>query len=66
MQYSAQPPVKPLLLTIDQVSQVMHLGRSKIYELINNEGLPVQRFGKAVRVPYESLQKWLQERGATN
>ncbi len=54
--------VKPLLLTIPQVMRCLGLGRNKVYDLIQKEGLPVKRFGRAVRVPYADLQKWVEER----
>jgi excisionase family DNA binding protein len=54
--------VQPLLLTIPQVMKCLSLGRNKVYDLINKEGLPVKRFGKAVRVPYVALQQWLEQR----
>jgi excisionase family DNA binding protein len=54
--------VQPLLLTIPQVMQCMGLGRNKVYDLINKEGLPVLRFGRAVRVSYVALQQWLEQR----
>lgn len=53
---------QPLLLTIPQVMQCMGLGRNKVYDLINKEGLPVLRFGRAVRVSYVALQQWLEQR----
>lgn len=54
--------VQPLLLTIPQVMECLALGRNKVYDLINKEGLPVKRFGRAVRVPYAALQQWLEQR----
>jgi excisionase family DNA binding protein len=54
--------VQPLLLTIPQVMKCMSLGRNKVYDLIQKEGLPVQRFGRAVRVSYGDLQQWLEDR----
>lgn len=56
----------PLLLNIEQAEQMLGLGRSKIYELIANEGLPVVRFGRAIRVPYASLQDWIKQREEQN
>jgi len=53
---------KPLLLNISQAAQMLGLGHTKLYELIANEGLPVVRFGRAVRVPYSSLQDWIKRR----
>jgi excisionase family DNA binding protein len=54
--------VQPLLLTIPQVMRCMGLGRNKIYDLIQKEGLPVLRFGRSVRVSYTTLQQWLEQR----
>jgi excisionase family DNA binding protein len=54
--------VQPLLLTIPQVMKCLGLGKNKVYELIQKEGLPVKRFGRAVRVSYVDLQNWLAQR----
>ncbi len=53
---------QPLLLNIQQVAKALGLGRTKVYELIAMEGLPVVRFGRAVRVSPSSLQRWLARR----
>ena len=54
--------VQPLLLTVSQVAASLGLGRTKVYELIATEGLPVVKFGTATRVPLASLQKWVEKR----
>jgi len=51
-----------LLLTIPQVAKALNLGRTKVYELIWKENLPIRKFGRAVRVSKEDLQRWLEER----
>jgi len=51
--------MQPLLLTVEQVAQVLNFSRSKVYELINFGELPVLRFGKSVRVRVSSLEQWL-------
>ena len=53
---------QPLLLSIPDVAATLGLGRSKVYELIAKEGLPVVRFGRSVRVSAASLQKWVEQR----
>ena len=53
---------QPLLLSIPDVAASLGLGRSKVYELIAKEGLPVIRFGRSVRVSAASLQKWVEQR----
>ncbi len=52
----------PLLLTIAQVATILNLGRTKVYELIDKENLPIHKFGRATRISPTELQQWLQER----
>lgn len=52
----------PLLLNIPQVMKLLDLSRSKVDKLINREGLPVIRFGRAIRISPVSLQQWLEQR----
>ena len=53
---------EPLLLNIAEVAATLGLGRSKVYELIAEDGLPVIHFGRSVRVSVTSLQRWVEER----
>jgi len=62
LEQQEQEVPQPQLWTIAQVSKALNLGRTKIYELIWKEQLPVQRFGRAVRVSPVALQRWLAER----
>jgi excisionase family DNA binding protein len=52
----------PPLLSVPEVAKTLGLGRTKVYELIAREGLPVVRFGRAVRVSVVSLQQWVEQR----
>ncbi len=56
------PTIEPLLLTIPQVAAMLGLGRSKVYDLIREEGLPTAKFGTAIRVPAEELKQWVKQR----
>ncbi len=49
-----------------QLAKTLGLGRTKVYELIATEGLPVIRFGRAVRVSVASLQQWVEQREKQN
>ncbi len=51
-----------LLLSLPEVAKALGLGRTKVYDLIATEGLPVVRFGRAVRVSVASLQQWIDQR----
>ena len=57
---SSQEPLQPLL-TIADMCKLLHLSRPMIYTLID-QGLPVMKFGKAVRFSPTSLQRWLARR----
>jgi excisionase family DNA binding protein len=57
-----QKTQQPLLLNMEQVGEILGLSRSKVYKLIKWEGLPVIRFGRALRVSSLSLQQWVAER----
>lgn len=57
---SIDEPLQPLL-TMAEICRTLNLSRPKIYDLMH-EGLPVIRFGKAVRFSPTSLQRWLARR----
>ena len=53
---------QPLLLTIPEAAVSLRLSRAKVYKLIDFEGLPVVRFGRAVRVSVKALEQWVEQR----
>ena len=50
------------LLTITEVAEQLGLGRTKVYSLIKQEGLPIMRFGRSVRISQGDLSVWLTNR----
>jgi len=54
--------LQPLMLSIPEVCKSLRLSRTKVYELIDFEGLPVVRFGRAVRVSVKALEQWVDQR----
>lgn len=54
--------VQPMYLSIAEVATMLNLGRTKIYDLIKREGLPVIQFGDVKRVPVAKLHRWLEQR----
>ena len=57
---------QPLLLNVEQVGEFLGLSRSKVHKLIKWEGLPVIRFGRALRISSISLHQWVEEREETS
>lgn len=52
-----------LLLTIEDVCDILSVKRSKLYTLIKNDGLPTVRIGtKSLRIPSKGLREWLEGR----
>jgi excisionase family DNA binding protein len=49
-----------LLLRVEEVAELLSLGRSKTYELIASGAIPVVRLGRCVRVPAPALRRWLE------
>ena len=39
---------------------MLELGRTKVYELMKAEVLPIVRIGTAVRVPRQRLVQWIE------
>lgn len=50
------------LLRVEQVGQILGVGRTKLYEMVRTGELPVIRIGRLVRVPRAELDRWLGER----
>ena len=58
----SQFPAQPQLLNIPEVARILCIGRTKVYDLIKHDGLPVVRLGDATRVSMTSLQRWIDQR----
>lgn len=53
--------MEKLLLKPSEVTQLLGIGRSLVYELIARKEIPSVRLGRCIRVPSESLQHWLKD-----
>lgn len=51
-----------LLLKPLEVAHLLGLSRSKVFEMLAAEELPVVRIGRAVRVPRGDLEDWIRAR----
>ena len=53
--------MEKLLLKIPEVCEITGLGRSTVYQLLDQpDGLPTVRIGRAVRIPVSSVQAWVE------
>lgn len=60
-QYTQGVNLNKLLLKPSEVTQILGIGRSLVYELIARKEIPSIRLGRCIRVPSESLQRWLKD-----
>lgn len=44
--------------TVDEVSKILKLGKTKTYQLFSNEAFPSSKFGGALRVQKDAFIKW--------
>jgi len=64
MKEQKRPAIEPLLLTIPEVARLLRLSESKVYTMLADlcpDGIPVKRFGRAVRVSPSDLRRWIEQ-----
>ena len=52
----------PLLLRAEEAAKLLSLGRTTVFQMMASGELPCVRFGRAVRVPRASVERWVRER----
>ena len=53
-----------LLLTVRETARLLHLSEDKVYSMLEHRhpgGIPIKRFGKAIRISVSELRRWLEE-----
>jgi len=64
MKEQKKPAMEPLLLTIPEVARLIRLSESKVYTMLGDRcpgGIPIKRFGRAVRVSPSELRRWIEQ-----
>jgi len=54
--------VKDRLLTVEDAAKLLHVGRSTMWRLFKEEGLPSIKVAKRRLVPVEALDEWIAAR----
>lgn len=49
----------PLVLTIDDLISVLHIGRNKAYDLVKSKQIQSIKVGKQIRIPRAALEHYL-------
>lgn len=48
-----------LVYTVNETAQILNIGLSKAYELIQQKQIPNVRVGRKFLIPKQSLENWL-------
>jgi excisionase family DNA binding protein len=51
----------PLMLKAHHIKGITGLSRVKVYALLNTQGCPIIRFGRAIRIPRDAFFRWLEQ-----
>ena len=54
--------IRPLVYTTDEVMRLLRVGRTKLYEMVSRNEIPVRRAGRKLLFPRQSLHDWLETR----
>lgn len=52
--------MESILLRVEEVAELLGLGRTKVTEMLAAGDLPTVRIGRCVRVPRTELERWVQ------
>lgn len=50
-----------LVLTIEQAAKKLLVGRTTVWKLIKEQGLPTIKVGRRRLIPVKDLEKWIEE-----
>ena len=59
-----QAVLQPLLLTVPETARLLHLSEAKVYTMLEDRhpgGIPIIRFGRALRISLHDLRRWLEQ-----
>lgn len=52
--------MNPLLLTPEEVAEALHVGRTKVYDLLRSRTLASVKVGGSRRIPATALQEYVE------
>ena len=54
----------PEIMRVDEVKEVLKIGRRQAYNLCNRSDFPSIRIGKSIRIPKSEFIKWLKRKNS--
>jgi len=50
-----------IIYTVDDLVQIFHMGRTKVYELMRSDGFPSMKLNNRYIISKKNLEKWLEQ-----
>jgi excisionase family DNA binding protein len=50
-----------ITLTVEDMAQILEIGKSKAYELVKTPGFPFLKIGRQIRIPTKAFYTWINE-----
>ncbi|KJR47387.1 hypothetical protein UF75_2231 [Desulfosporosinus sp. I2] len=51
----------PLVLSVEQVAELVDVGTQQIYDLSRTKDFPARRFGRIIKISRDALRQWMGE-----
>lgn len=51
----------PLVLSVEQVAELVDVGAQQIYDLSRTKDFPARRFGRIIKISRDALRQWMGE-----
>jgi excisionase family DNA binding protein len=52
---------QPLLLRMNEAARLCAVSKAKLYKMVHEGSIPAVKFGKSLRIPYESLKSAIEQ-----
>ncbi len=49
----------PEILTVTEISEILHIGKNRVYELLENKSIKGFRIGRVWKIPKESFMEYI-------
>jgi excisionase family DNA binding protein len=57
----AQLESSPNMITVKMLAELLNIGQTKVYKLVNHRAIPHYRFGKMIRFDPWIIARWVRE-----
>ena len=54
-----KPQIEPLSVSTSEAARILGISRPKVYDLMQNQGLPWFKVGSRTLIPLVSLREWI-------